>query len=72
MTGAEHYAAAERLLSEASFGSPRDHPEPVYDDGSERPYEVHRCLTRRAQVHATLALADAQRRTAEASRKANR
>ena len=51
MTGPEHYRAAERLLSEASFVRAPDDPRPV-----DRLHPAaHAALIARAQVHATLA-----------------
>ncbi len=57
MTGAEHYEAAEGLLVSVD----------PYEDDPENAITLAA-----AQVHATLALADAQRRATEALRKANR
>jgi hypothetical protein len=61
MTGVEHYTAAEALLAGAKD-----------NDGwpSADPACANTIAT--AQVHATLALADAQRRAAEALRKGTR
>ncbi|MCT2591091.1 hypothetical protein LHJ74_14435 [Streptomyces sp. N2-109] len=56
MTGPEHYRAAERLLSDASFAA---HPQgrPVRRSGGEYGPGEHAALIAQAQVHATLALA---------------
>lgn len=60
MTGAEHYQRAEQLLAEAA----------LYPVSAEQAAMAAPKLAA-AQVHATLALADAQRRATEALRKAN-
>lgn len=57
MTGPEHYKAAERLLSDASFTTSTGTP--VSREGYPIDPRVHAALLGRAQVHATLALAAA-------------
>lgn len=59
MKGPEHYAEAQRLLSDASFshGITR---EPCTRDGRSMTRDQHAALIARAQVHATLAAAAAQ------------
>ncbi|KJK40255.1 hypothetical protein UK15_07865 [Streptomyces variegatus] len=53
MTGPEHYRAAERLLSEASFESITGNP--VTRDGHPRTPEAKAALIAQAHVHAQLA-----------------
>jgi hypothetical protein len=57
MTGPEHYRAAERLLSDASFTNATGTP--VSREGHPIEPRVYATLIDRAQVHATLALAAA-------------
>jgi hypothetical protein len=57
MTGPEHYRAAERLLSDASFTSITGTP--VTREGRPVEPRIHATLIDLAQVHATLALAAA-------------
>jgi hypothetical protein len=57
MTGPEHYRAAERLLSDASFTSIAGTP--VTREGRPVEPKIHATLIDLAQVHATLALAAA-------------
>lgn len=64
MTGAEHYRAAEKLLSDASFTDSNGYA--VRRDGSLFPPGEQAVLITRAQVHATLALAAATRRPSTA------
>lgn len=56
MNGITHYRAAERLLSDASFGNPSL---PVDRDGHPLTHDAHHGMIARAQTHATLALAAA-------------
>ncbi|CRK59027.1 hypothetical protein [Alloactinosynnema sp. L-07] len=57
MNGIDHYGAAQRLLSDASFVGAHGHP--VTRDGGLVDNNQHRALIARAQVHAMLALAAA-------------
>ena len=65
MTGAEHYELAERLAADVVDDQDSTYPYPDGDADTANTIAL-------AQVHATLALADAQRRATEALRKANR
>ena len=65
MTGAEHFAQAERLAAEVVDDQDGSYPYPDGDPDTANTIAL-------AQVHATLALADAQRRATEALRKASR
>lgn len=55
MTGAEHYAEAERLADQANHFTYRDGADPV----------IGHALAAEGQVHATLALVDAVTRLAD-------
>lgn len=57
MNAAEHFRAAERLLSEASFTRSERDFQPVTRDGGDMPSDVHSALIARSKAHAALALA---------------
>lgn len=59
MTGPEHYRAAERLLSDASFTTGEHDDSPLTRQGDLMSPQLHAALLGRAQAHATLALAAA-------------
>jgi hypothetical protein len=65
VTGAEHYDRAEQLVAEAVDDQDGTYPYPDGDPETANTIAL-------AQVHATLALADAQRRATEALRKGTR
>ncbi len=59
MTGADHYLAAQKLLSRASHQRSEADPTPLTPAGQPADPAAHAALIARAQVHATLALAAA-------------